>query len=152
MFGLVHGMAFSTTLSALNLSGSQLALSLLGFNVGIEIMQLAVVLLVLPPLLVLSRTRVYRPVRLVAALVTGIAAVGWLLDRVGVPTALGSAADHLGAAAPWIAGALWIAAAAVLIHARGKLPKQSPRQTPAAVQPESAPLVARTQPCSSHLR
>ena len=151
-FGLVHGMAFSTTLSTLNLSGSQLALSLLGFNVGIEIMQMAVVLLVLPPLLVLSRTRIYRPVRTTAALVTGIAAVGWLLDRIGVPTALGSAADHLGTAAPWIAGALWIAAAAVLIHARGKLPKQSPRQTPAAVQPESAPLVARTQPCSSHLR
>ena len=56
VFGLVHGMAFSTTLSSLNLSGSQLALSLLGFNVGIEMMQLVVVLLVLPPLIVLART------------------------------------------------------------------------------------------------
>jgi hypothetical protein len=115
-------MAFSTTLSALNLSGSQLALSLLGFNVGIEIMQLLVVLVVLPPLLILARTPLYRPVRIVAALVTAVAATGWLLDRVGVPTALNSAADNLGPASPWIAGALWITAAAVLIRARGGLP------------------------------
>lgn len=33
-FGLIHGMAFSTTLAQLNLTGSQLALSLLGFNVA----------------------------------------------------------------------------------------------------------------------
>ena len=118
IFGLVHGMAFSTTLSALNLTGSQLALSLLGFNVGIEIMQLTVVLLVLPPLLVLSRTPIYRPVRIAAALVTAIAAIGWLLDRVGVPTVLGRAADSVGAVAPWIAGALWIAAVTVLIKGR----------------------------------
>lgn len=116
IFGLVHGMAFSATLSALNLSGSQLALSLLGFNVGIELMQLLVVLLVLPPLLVLSRTPAYRPIRVIAALITAAAAIGWLLDRVGVPTVLGTAADRLGAAFPWIAGALWIAAAVVLVR------------------------------------
>ena len=114
-------MAFSTTLSALDLSGSQLALSLLGFNVGIELMQLAVVLLVLPPLLVLARTPAYRPVWVVAALLTGIAAVGWLLDRIGVGTPLGSAADRLGSASPWIVGALWVAAAVVLIRPRGKV-------------------------------
>ena len=59
---------------------------------------------------------------MVAALITAVAAIGWLLDRVGVPTILSSAADNLGPASPWIAGALWIAAAAVLIRARGKLP------------------------------
>jgi hypothetical protein len=67
VFGLVHGMAFSTTLSALDLSGKQLALSLLGFNLGIEVMQLVVVLVVLPPLIVLARTRAYRPLRSCAA-------------------------------------------------------------------------------------
>ncbi|WP_432504007.1 HupE/UreJ family protein [Kineococcus arenarius] len=115
-FGLVHGMAFSTTLSALNLTGGQLALSLLGFNLGIEAVQLAIVLLVLPPLVVLARTAVYGPLRVAAALLTALAAVGWLLDRVGLPTPLGAAADSLGALSPWIAAALWVAAACVLVR------------------------------------
>ncbi|WP_432561716.1 HupE/UreJ family protein [Kineococcus sp. SYSU DK003] len=112
-FGLVHGMAFSTTLSELQLSGGQLAWSLLGFNVGIEIMQLVVVLLVLPPLIVLARTPIYPPLRVGAAAVTALAATGWLIDRIGYPTPLGAAADNLGAASPWIVAALWIAAAVV---------------------------------------
>ena len=119
VFGLVHGMAFSTTLSALDLSGSQLALSLLGFNLGIEVMQLAVVLVVLPPLLVLARTPAYRPLRTAAAALTAVAAIGWLLDRIGLPTPLSTAADSLGSAAPWLVGALWLAAIAAVIRARG---------------------------------
>ncbi|WP_432532936.1 HupE/UreJ family protein [Kineococcus arenarius] len=120
LFGLVHGMAFSTTLSEMELSGSQLVLSLLGFNLGIELMQLVVVLLVLPPLIVLARTPAYRPLRTTAAVVTAVAAVGWLLDRVGVPTPLSTAADSLGPVSPWIAATLWIAAALVLLRTRGR--------------------------------
>lgn len=110
LFGLVHGMAFSTTLTSLNLTGSQLALSLLGFNLGIELMQLAVVLIVLPPLLVLARTPAYRPLRTVAAAVTAVAAAGWLLDRIGIANPLAGVADRLGPASPWIVGALWLGA------------------------------------------
>jgi len=120
-FGLVHGMAFSTTLSDLDLSGSQLVLSLLGFNLGIEIMQLAVVLLVLPPLVVLSRTPACRSLRDGAALLTALAATGWLLQRLGVDTPLGTAADSLAPATPWIALALWVAAAAVVVRRRAGL-------------------------------
>lgn len=134
-FGLIHGLAFSTTLSELNLSGAQLVLSLLGFNVGIEIMQLAVVLLVLPPLIVLARTRSYPPLRVTAAVVTGLAAAGWLLDRVGYLNPLRAAADHLGPASPWIAAALWIGAVAVMIRRRGRLsspdlPQDDDRRVP----------------------
>ena len=118
VFGLVHGMAFSTTLAALDLSGSQLGLSLLGFNLGIEVMQLAVVLLVLPPLLVLARTPAYAPLRTCAAVLTAIAALGWLLDRVGLSTPLGAAADSLGPASPWIVLALWLAAVTTLVRSR----------------------------------
>lgn len=117
-FGLIHGMAFSTTLSALDLSGGQLAVSLLGFNLGIEIMQLFVVLLVLPPLVVLARTPAYTPLRIAAAAVTAAAATGWLLDRVGITTALGDAADTLGTASAWIVLALWVTAVVVLIRSR----------------------------------
>jgi hypothetical protein len=126
VFGLVHGMAFSTTLSSLDLSGSQLALSLLGFNLGIELMQLAVVLVVLPPLLVLARTSTYRPLRASAAALAAVAALGWLLDRVGLTTPLGAAADALGPASPWIVACLWLAALYTLVQARG-MPAKSPR-------------------------
>ncbi|GAA4979356.1 HupE/UreJ family protein [Kineococcus glutinatus] len=125
-FGLIHGMAFSMTLSALDLSGTQLVLSLLGFNLGIEIMQLVVVLLVLPPLVVLARTAAYRPLRVAAAVLTAVAAVGWLLDRVGLTTPLGAAADSLGHASPWIAAALWIAAVVVLVRSRLRVDRDRP--------------------------
>ena len=120
-FGLVHGMAFSATLTSLDLSGGQLALSLLGFNLGIEIMQLTVVALVLPPLIVLSRTTGYTQLRIVAASVTGVAAMGWLLARLGVANVLADAADRLGAAGLYIVASLCIASLGVLAvrHIRG---------------------------------
>jgi hypothetical protein len=38
-FGIVHGMAFSFALAELNLDTTQMVLSLLGFNSGIEVTQ-----------------------------------------------------------------------------------------------------------------
>ncbi|MDZ7898659.1 MAG: HupE/UreJ family protein [Arcicella sp.] len=37
-FGLIHGLAFAETLTNLDLTTKQMALSILGFNVGIELM------------------------------------------------------------------------------------------------------------------
>ncbi|SDG19607.1 HupE / UreJ protein [Klenkia brasiliensis] len=117
-FGLVHGLAFAGTLTELNLSGWELVRSLLGFNLGIELMQLAVVVLVLPPLVILARTSLYPRLRITAAVLTGIAATGWLLDRVGVPTPLAAGADALGPASPLLAAALWLLAAATFLRRR----------------------------------
>ncbi len=136
LFGLVHGMAFSTTLSSLDLSGGQLAMSLLGFNLGIEIMQLAVVLLVLPPLVILARTAAYPPMRVAAAALTAAAATGWLLDRIGVPNPLGVAADSLGAASGWIAVVLWTAALAVIVVRAVRSPRASAGEREEAWRPE----------------
>lgn len=129
-FGLVHGMAFSATLSSLDLSGSQLVLSVLGFNLGIELMQLAVVLLALPPLVALARWRGYGPLRLTAAVLTAVAAVGWLIDRVGLPNALGTAADSLGQAAPYVVALLWLTAALHLLRVHPKPLAPGGRSTP----------------------
>ncbi|MCK8616691.1 HupE/UreJ family protein [Gordonia sp. C13] len=96
LFGLVHGMAFSFTLAELGLTTSQLILSLLGFNLGIELMQLGVVLLTLPSLVVLSRTNWYRPVRVLGALCAALASIGWILARVGVPNPVATLADQAG--------------------------------------------------------
>lgn len=116
------------TLAAMDLSDLRLGLSLLGFNLGIEIMQL----IVLPPLVALSRTRIYTPLRTVAAAVTAIAATGWLLDRVGLANPIGAVADALGGVSPWIVPGVWVAAAAVLVRRRvcaGRADRPADRDT-----------------------
>ena len=81
-FGLVHGLAFATALSNLNLSAGAMALSILGFNIGIELMQLFVVALVVPWLILLSRTPVYKWIRIAGASLAAVAAVAWIAERV----------------------------------------------------------------------
>ena len=80
-FGLIHGLAFAGTLTNLNLAAQYMALSILGFNLGIELMQLLVVVLVVPWLLLLSQTRFYTGVRLMGAISAAVAALGWILER-----------------------------------------------------------------------
>jgi HupE / UreJ protein len=83
-FGLIHGLAFSNTLSNMPLTPSQMALSILGFNLGIEAMQLFVMCLILPSLLVICyfSTQNYQYFRIVAAILAIVAASAWLVERV----------------------------------------------------------------------
>jgi hypothetical protein len=110
-FGLVHGLAFSATLRELDLTRTRLVLALLGFNLGIEVMQLMVVGLVLPPLIMLARCGRYRTLRLVAATATSVAAVGWLGARTGIPNPIADAADGIGVISVPVVSALWLVAA-----------------------------------------
>lgn len=80
-FGLIHGLAFAYTLQDLNLSASKMALSILGFNIGIELMQLAVIVAVIPWLLLLSRTSFYTVFRVFGAILAGLASIGWIIER-----------------------------------------------------------------------
>lgn len=82
-FGLIHGMAFATTLVDLNLDAGRMALSIFGFNLGIELMQLLVVAVTIPWLIILSRSiAIYTYVRIIGATLAGIAAIGWIIERV----------------------------------------------------------------------
>lgn len=81
-FGLIHGLAFADTLSNLDLDTGPLLLSILGFNLGIEGMQLVVIALTIPWLILLSRTSAYRTVRLIGALLAAVAALAWVIERV----------------------------------------------------------------------
>lgn len=118
-FGLVHGFGFAAALSeTLQFAGSHLALSLAAFNVGVELGQVAV-LLVLVPLLALARRRL--PERaLVIVLSAFVAHTGWhwLEDRWGtlrqfaMPTldaATLAAALRWGVAGLLLAALLWAA-------------------------------------------
>jgi len=96
IFGLIHGLAFSFTLAELKLSTGQLAISVLGFNLGIEAIQLLLVALVLPSLMVLASTRAQPVLRIGGAILVIIAALGWALDRLGVTNPIADAADRCG--------------------------------------------------------
>jgi len=116
-FGLVHGMAFSFALRDLHLSTGQLVVSLVGFNLGIELVQLLVVALVLPALVLLGRTSRYRWVTTVGGALAGTAALGWLLDRLGRPNPVATLADLLGGYGWYIVAALWLLALATRVGA-----------------------------------
>lgn len=74
-------LAFAALLGDLNLGRSSLVVDLLGFNLGIELTQLMVVALLMPSLLVLSRTRIYQAARLTTAAIGIVLAAAWLAER-----------------------------------------------------------------------
>jgi hypothetical protein len=82
-FGLLHGFGFANALADLGLRHGQLAGSLFGFNLGVELGQLAIVALFLPPALNLRRLFLYPRVvlRLGSATIVLIAAT-WFAERV----------------------------------------------------------------------
>src|SRR5206468_6012920 len=81
-FGLVHGFGFAGALQDLGLPSGSLALSLAGFNIGVEIGQLAIVGIFLPIAFALLSTWTYRRVLMAggSAAIATIAGV-WLVER-----------------------------------------------------------------------
>ncbi|HSX61238.1 MAG TPA: HupE/UreJ family protein [Tahibacter sp.] len=81
-FGLVHGFGFASVLADLELPRSVLALSLVGFNLGVELGQLAVVALLMPLAWLLRQTVLYRPLVLRGgSLGILLLAAGWFVER-----------------------------------------------------------------------
>ena len=80
-FGLFHGFGFATVLGELGLGTEHLVLSLLGFNLGVEIGQVAIISAIFPLLFFARRLRVYN-LAMRAASVTLIA-IGllWAAER-----------------------------------------------------------------------
>jgi hypothetical protein len=80
--GLLHGFGFSATLMDLGLPRQNLALTLFGFNAGVEIGQMCVVVAFVPLAYFARRTWFYRRVGLVGGslVIAGIAGV-WLVQR-----------------------------------------------------------------------
>ena len=98
-FGLIHGLAFASTLAELGLRGWERAESIFAFNLGIEAMQLLVVACIMPALMLLSRTTLYTPFRFIGAAFAGFASCGWIFERssnhpIGVDAVVDGLAKH----------------------------------------------------------
>ena len=121
-FGLVHGLAFATVVAGFGVGMVARGTAILGFNLGIEAVQLALVLLLLPGLLLGARTPWFARLRLGLAGLAGFAALVWLVERVlGIESALGTGVAALLPPLGLILVALSLAAGAWWL-ARFKLP------------------------------
>lgn len=82
-FGLVHGFGFANVLLDLGLSSTALGVSLLGFNVGVELGQMAIVLVFLPIAYAFRDTSFYRlGIFKLGSVVIAIIATVWMIERV----------------------------------------------------------------------
>jgi hypothetical protein len=81
-FGLIHGFGFAAVLADLGLPRGARALSLAAFNIGVEVGQLAIVMVVVPIAYLLRHTSLYRRGVLTGGsmLIATIAGV-WFLQR-----------------------------------------------------------------------
>ena len=81
-FGLFHGLGFASALQEILITGRYKLTSLIGFNVGVELAQLAIVIVTFPILYLCRETALYR--RLILPGVSGgvsLLAMWWLLTR-----------------------------------------------------------------------
>lgn len=82
LFGLIHGFGFASVLADLGLPQGALALALVGFNLGVEVGQLAIVAAFLPLIYLLRRSWLYRRLLLLGgSVLIAILASIWLIER-----------------------------------------------------------------------
>lgn len=81
LFGLIHGFGFSNVLRDMGLPPGALALSLFGFNAGVEIGQLIFVVLTFPLLWRLMQTRWRSPLALAGSSAALTLGVYWFVQR-----------------------------------------------------------------------
>ncbi len=80
-FGLFHGFGFAYVLGDIGLDREYLTLSLLGFNIGVELGQLAIICAIFPILFVLRRRGVYKHILRWGSLGLIAVAMLWFLER-----------------------------------------------------------------------
>jgi hypothetical protein len=80
-FGLFHGFGFASVMGDIGVGNDHLVASVFGFNVGVELGQLAIILVVFPVLFFLRGTRIYKPMMYVGSVaLMGVAAI-WFGER-----------------------------------------------------------------------
>ncbi|WP_299080278.1 HupE/UreJ family protein [uncultured Paraglaciecola sp.] len=81
-FGLLHGMGFASVLGELGLSQEYTLLSILAFNLGVEVGQILILLAVLPILFLCRSQKWYPNYGLkICSILIGLVAINWSLQR-----------------------------------------------------------------------
>ena len=85
IFGLIHGFGFANVLLDLGLPANAIVAALGGFNIGVELGQLVIVLVFLPLAWLLRRTFLYRWLVVVGgSIVIILIGTYWILERIGI--------------------------------------------------------------------
>jgi hydrogenase/urease accessory protein HupE len=82
IFGLIHGLGFANILKEMDIPKSQLVSSLLSFNIGIEAVQLILVILFLPVLSFLQRPPYSQRIIQIGSIIIILLGGFWFLERV----------------------------------------------------------------------
>lgn len=85
VFGLIHGLGFAGALDIKESGSWELLLSLLSFNAGIEVTQLAIVAVLFPLLVLVRRTPVARWATIAISVPIVAVSVYWFFDRIPLP-------------------------------------------------------------------
>jgi len=81
LFGLFHGFGFATVLGDIGLAREFLVLTLLGFNIGVELGQIAIIVLIFPVLFLLRGTRLYKWIFRLGSAFLILIALHWVAER-----------------------------------------------------------------------
>ncbi len=81
IFGLFHGFGFATVLGELGFKGENLSLSLLGFNIGVEIGQLVIIAAIFPILYLFRKLKLYPKFLVYLSILLIIISLYWLIER-----------------------------------------------------------------------
>lgn len=81
-FGLIHGMGFAGALAELGFPEQQQLVSVLAFNIGVELGQIAILLICLPILMFARSNAVYqRKIMPAMSIIIGFVALYWVIER-----------------------------------------------------------------------
>ena len=82
-FGLIHGLGFAGALSAFDLDPASLVIGLLGFNIGVEFGQLAVIAIVFLLTFWLKDDTQYRKLAVIpCSILIALMGIYWTIERV----------------------------------------------------------------------
>ncbi len=89
LFGFVHGFGFANVLRDIGLPRDALVSSLLGFNLGVELGQVMIVLVLFPVVLLIGRTPWRRSIVWALSGALFVIAIAWFLERAfGLPVGI----------------------------------------------------------------
>lgn len=80
-FGLFHGFGFASVLGEKGLSGDFMVLSLLGFNIGVEIGQVLIICMAFPILYLIRKQKLYPALLKYGSMVLIFISIYWFIER-----------------------------------------------------------------------